>query len=152
MADLHTAYREPKSIDTTRLMEMISSGPETFFQKNGAALSQMAPMPLSEYLHSFLDKKQITIPQLIIASDLSKSYTYQVLAGEKAPGRDILLRLAIALGMTLDETQHLLTIGDAGILYPKVRRDAAIICCILQEFNLHETDEFLISVGERTFL
>ena len=41
---------------------------------------------------------------------------------------------------------------DAGSLYPKVRRDAAIICCILQGFNLRDTDDFLVSVGERSFL
>lgn len=152
MADSRNISNEQKSIDTCRLMELISSNPETFFQKNSAALRNIAPLPLSEYLYTFLKKKKISIPQLVIDSNLSKSYTYQILAGEKAPGRDILLRLAIALGMTLDETQHLLTIGDAGILYPKVRRDAAIICCILQGFNLRDTDDFLVSVGERSFL
>ena len=114
--------------------------------------NHLTPMSLSEYLYSFLDKNKIMVPQLIIDSNLSKSYVYQVLAGEKTPGRDVLLRLALALHMDLDETQHLLTIGDSGILYPKVRRDAAIICCILRGFDLRGTDDFLNSVGERTFL
>lgn len=140
------------NIDTSRLMKIIASNPDTFFAKNSYALNNMAPMPLADYLYSFINKNGITIPQLIIDSNLSKSYVYQILAGEKSPGRDVLLRLSLALKMNLKETQHLLTIGDVGILYPKVRRDAAIICCILRGFDLHATDNFLDSVGERTFL
>lgn len=140
------------NIDTSRLMKIIASDPETFFAKNGDALNNITPQSLADYLYSFVDKNKITIPQLIIDSNLSKSYVYQILAGEKSPGRDVLLRLSLALKINLEETQHLLTIGDVGILYPKVRRDAAVICCILRGFDLHATDNFLDSVGERTFL
>ncbi|MBP3854942.1 MAG: hypothetical protein IK990_04915 [Ruminiclostridium sp.] len=36
-----------------------------------------------------------------------------------------------------DPTQ-LLTAGQCGILYPRVRRDAAIICCIKEKISMSE--------------
>lgn len=69
------------NIDTSRLMKIIASNPDTFFAKNSYALNNMAPMPLADYLYSFINKNGITIPQLIIDSNLSKSYVYQILAG-----------------------------------------------------------------------
>ena len=58
---------------------------------------------------------------------LSKSYTYQVLDGSRQPERNVVLRLAFSLGCSLKEVQHLLALSDNGILYPKIRRDAAMI-------------------------
>lgn len=83
------------------------------------------------------------------AADVSKSYGYQILRGERVPGRDILLRTALSLHLSLKETQRLLTIGGCGALYPRVRRDAAIIFALNQEMTLLETEELLISLPER---
>ncbi|MDD7177558.1 MAG: hypothetical protein SPG09_02815 [Lachnospiraceae bacterium] len=56
------------------------------------------------------------------------------------------------MNLTLAETQELLMMGQKGALYPKVRRDAAIICCLEQRLSLDETDEFLKSISEKTLV
>ena len=64
------------------------------------------------------------------------------------PGRDILLRTALVLQLSLQETQRLLALGDCGALYPKVRRDAAVIFALNHKMTLLETEELLVSLSE----
>ena len=84
------------------------------------------------------------------AADVSKSYGYQILRGERVPGRDILLRTALALGLSLKETQRLLAVGGCGALYPRVRRDAAVIFALNQKMTLLQAEELLSSLPERS--
>ena len=84
------------------------------------------------------------------AADVSKSYGYQILRGERVPGRDILLRTALALGLSLKETQRLLAVGGCGALYPRVRRDAAVIFALNQKMSLLQAEELLSSLPERS--
>ena len=86
----------------------------------------------------------------IAAADISKSYGYQVLRGERIPGRDILLRTALSLSLGLKETQRLLMLGGCGALYPKIRRDAAVIFALNQKMTLLETEDLLASLPERS--
>nr|WP_325247464.1 hypothetical protein [uncultured Oscillibacter sp.] len=84
------------------------------------------------------------------AASISKSYGYQILRGERTPGRDILLRTALVLRLSLKETQRLLAVGGCGALYPRVRRDAAVIFALNQHMTLLETEELLSSLPERS--
>lgn len=84
------------------------------------------------------------------AANLSKSYGYQILRGERTPGRDVLLRTALALRLSLRETQRLLAVGGCGALYPRVRRDAAVVFALNQQMTLLETEELLASLPERS--
>ena len=47
-------------------------------------------------------------------------------------------------------TQRLLAIGGCGALYPKVRRDAAVIYALNQNMGLMEAEELLSSLPERS--
>ncbi|MBR4726143.1 MAG: hypothetical protein IK071_10240 [Lachnospiraceae bacterium] len=46
------------------------------------------------------------------------------------------------------ELLELLMLSGEGTLYPRIRRDAAILFCVIRKMNLYETDEFLTSIGE----
>ena len=87
---------------------------------------------------------------VIAAADISKSYAYQVLRGERTPGRDILLRTALSLSLSVKEAQRLLTVSGCGVLYPKIRRDAAVIFALNQKMTLLETEDLLSSLPERS--
>ena len=92
----------------------------------------------------------MSAPEWMTAADVSKSYGYQILRGERVPGRDILLRTALALGLSLKETQRLLAVGGCGALYPRVRRDAAVIFALNQKMSLLQAEELLSSLPERS--
>lgn len=106
----------------------------------------------NEYLTELMEIHNVTVGHIIAKTILSKSYVYQVLSGERKPGRDIIIRMALAANFTLGETQQLLVLGERGVLYPKVKRDAVIMCSIQQKRGLSETHEFLASLGEKGLL
>ena len=121
-------------------------------RKNGEALlSQKQTAPTcARLLREILEKAKVSAPEWMIGADISKSYGYQVLRGERTPGRDILLRTALVLQLSLKETQRLLAVGGCGALYPKIRRDAAVIFALNQKMTLLETEELISSLPERS--
>ena len=142
-----------QEIQTTKeLFQMIQESPGRFAKgmKSGEEFNQ--PLTVPQYLEQLLDKYQMSISELITKTLLSKSFVYQILSDERNPGRDILLRIAIAIHLSMEEVQHLLLLAQKGALYPKVRRDAALICCMERKLSLDETDDFLRSIGEKELL
>lgn len=138
-------------METNNLLKLVKDSPRYFSELvvDGKSFGRVS---LTEYLRELLVIHDLTMTELVRISLLSKSYVYQIFNGERMPSRDVLLRIALAMSCTIDEIQHLLTFAQIGNLYPKVRRDAAILCCVSQGFTLSETDEFLEYIEERTLL
>ncbi len=143
---------EKNILSTEELLNLIQNSPKSFesMVENNQILDKEPGF--CETLNGLLEKHNVTTQQVIVETVLSKSYVYQVLSGERKPGRDIIIKIAIAATLSLDETQHLLMLGEKGILYPKVKRDAIIMSSILRERNVAETHDFLISLGEKGLL
>lgn len=112
----------------------------------------MKELRFEDYLKSLMEKYQCSPKQLIIRSCLSKPFVYQIMKGERIPGRDVVLRMGFALKADVEEMQHLLMLAEKGILYPKVKRDAAILCCIESGKSLEDTNQFLEECGEKKLL
>lgn len=148
--------KEKNSVFTTKstseLFKMIQASPEKFASTIKKDDMFRSTLTVSDYLKRLLDQHNMSIPDLVIKTNLSKSFVYQIFSGERNPGRDILFRIAFAIHLSVDEVQEVLMIGQKGALYPKVRRDAAIICCLEQKLSLDEADEFLKSISEKGLL
>lgn len=121
-------------------------------RRSGTAfLNQEQKSPTcARFLREFLENAKMSVPEWIDAVDISKTYGYQILRGERTPGRDILLRTALTLQLSQKETQRILAVAGCGALYPKVRRDAAVIFALNQKMTLLEADELLMSLPERS--
>ena len=116
-----------------------------------ALLDQPLTAPsCAQALRNLLDRADISASDWITAADISRSYGYQILRGERIPGRDILLRTALALHLSVEEAQRLLTLGGCAALYPRLRRDAAVIFALNQSLSLLETESLLSSLPERS--
>lgn len=116
-----------------------------------AVLEQEQTEPAcAQVLQNLLGQAGLSAPEWIAAADISKSYAYQILRGERIPGRDILLRTALVLRLSLKEVQRLLAVSGCGALYPKIRRDAAVIFALNQHMTLLETEDLLVSLSERS--
>ena len=116
-----------------------------------AVLEQEQTEPAcAQVLQNLLEQAGLSAPGWIAAADISKSYAYQILRGERIPGRDILLRTALVLRLSLKEVQRLLAVSGCGALYPKIRRDAAVIFALNQHMTLLETEDLLVSLSERS--
>lgn len=121
-------------------------------RKNGEALlSQKQTAPTcARLLREILEKAKMSVSEWIAGANISKSYGYQILRGERTPGRDILLRTALVVQLSLKDTQRLLAVGGCGALYPKVRRDVVVIFALNQKMTLLETEELISSLPERS--
>lgn len=134
---------------TDQLFNQIKSAPNEFLEKR---LNSIKEIQFKDYLQQIMKKYHCTTGQLIIRSCLSKAYAYQIINGERLPGRDVVLRISLSLKATSDETQRLLALAGKGALYPRIRRDAAILCCIETHRSLEDTDLFLREHGEKALL
>ncbi|MEG1811270.1 MAG: helix-turn-helix transcriptional regulator [Clostridia bacterium] len=103
---------------------------------------------LAAHLAQLTQKHNTSIAEVAERAILSRSFAYQVYGGYRSPGRDVLLRMAFAMQLSVAETQRLLCIAQKGQLYPRVRRDAAVIFCIKNGKNLFEINDLLMSIDE----
>ena len=106
----------------------------------------------AENLTKIMAQKNLYPTQLGKIALLSRSFLYQLCNGERIPSRDIVLRLALALQLSVDDTQRLLRSAQRGALYPRLRRDAIIIFALSRGQTLFDTDEQLILYGEAPLL
>ena len=95
-----------------------------------------------------LSEKQLSKADIIKKSLLDRTYAYQILSGAKLPGRNKILALCIAAGLSLKETQRLLECAKEGILYSRSSRDAIIIYGINQHLDLMQINELLYEKQE----
>lgn len=101
----------------------------------------------TQCLSQYMRERDLNATQLSEAALLSRSFTYQLCNGERRPGRDIILRLALVLELSVDETQALLRTAQRGALYPRVMRDAVILFALHEHMGILATDEQLLSRG-----
>ena len=92
------------------------------------------------------ETKDLTKAELARRSGISEVYLHQVFAGRRNPSRDRLL----GLGITLDETQRMLTQGGYAQLYPRTRRDAIISYGVVHQLPLGEINDKLFVEQEKT--
>lgn len=130
---------------TVRLLRMLETSPRRFQELQ---LGKKNDPSFHGYLNKLMEDYEYYAPDLVVSACISKTYVYQFINGERLPGRDIILRISLAMGLTLDETQRLLTLAGKSVLYPRIRRDAGILCCIRKKMSLDEANSFLEDLGE----
>ena len=115
-----------------------------FFRQNQRA---MDVPPLTEYLRQLCQEKGLVAERVIRRAAIGRTYGHQIFNGTRRPSRDKVLQLAFGLEASVEETQRMLRLAERSPLYPKLRRDAAILHCIHEGKTLLETQELLQSMG-----
>ncbi len=78
----------------------------------------------------------------------SRAYVYGIMAGKKHPEKDMMLRIAFVLGMSVDETQEMLKTAQRAVLSSKDRRDVCIIFGLANGLDMETMDEVLVEQGQ----
>lgn len=99
--------------------------------------------PLRDLLGRTMAAESLSPQELANRIDVERSTLYRLLSGERLTTRNVLLRIAITLTLSLEETQALLRAGQRAELYAPVRRDAIILFCISHGFTLAQTEDML---------
>ena len=107
---------------------------------------------LSSFLNDLLKKKNMTRVDVIHRAKLNETFGYQIFVGQRKASRNKILQIAFAMNLDYMETQRLLAVAEVGGLYPRDRRDAIIIFCIINHATLQETDDKLYHFGEKTIV
>lgn len=100
------------------------------------------------YMNNLLVERGLTVRDVILGCNLSRSYAYQLFNGNRAPTRNFLLKLAFLLKLPETETQRLLKIAGRHPLYARNRRDAAILYGLNHGMTAEETENLLRSLDE----
>lgn len=80
----------------------------------------------SEYFNAYLADNKLKLTEVIERSNVSRNYVYNIVNGDRNPGRDKIIALCIGAGMNYSEINRGLKIAGEGVLYPKNERDARI--------------------------
>lgn len=134
---------------TDDLFEMIESDPENFMEKVDSEKLMNYKSIFNSYFNQLMKEKGLSIGYLVVRTTLSQSYLYQIASGVRRLGRDNAIILAFAMALSLEQTQRLLRYSNNAILYPKVRRDAIIICCINCNMTCEQADDMLLKHSEK---
>lgn len=138
-----------KETSTDNIFEMIEENSEKFIDSIDSEKFTDYKSMFTKYLYDLLKNKKMTISNLVYKTTLSQSYLYQIASGTRHLGRDTPIILAFAIGLDLDQTQRLLKYSNNAVLYPKVKRDAIIICCIDCKMTYEQANEILLSKSEK---
>ena len=91
----------------------------------------------TQTLHGFLNdlmaEQELTIPELIDRSGVSRNYIYNILSGERSkPSRDKVIAICIGLKASFSQINRALELVKYSALYPRDERDARIALAVNQ--------------------
>ncbi len=115
-----------------------------FIEKSSA---EMGIPPFHAYITNLCRTTGQVPEQVIHRAGIERTYGHQLFNGTRNPSRDKVIQLAFGLDLDLDGTQKLLQIAEKSPLYPKIKRDAAILFCISHCKDILETQSVLHSLG-----
>jgi hypothetical protein len=115
-----------------------------FIEKNEKT---MCVTPFHEYITGLCRDAGETQEKIIKRSAIERTYGHQLFNGTRKPSRDKAIQLAFGFGMDVDRTQELLKIALKSPLYPKIKRDAAIIYCLNRRAGIIEAQALLHDLG-----
>lgn len=107
-------------------------------------LAQLDKIEAGRYLQRLMDEKGISVNQLVHCINTSHSNLYKFMSGEKNGSRDLIIRVACAIGMSVEETNCLLKYAGFRHLYAKDKRDSLILYGLERKMSVNEIEELLV--------
>ena len=80
---------------------------------------------------------------VISCSAIERTYGHQLFNGTRKPSRDKAIQLCFGFGLGIEESQKLLKTAGKSPLYPRIKRDAAILFCIEHKYGIMDAQTML---------
>lgn len=133
---------------TNDLMEELS-GQDTdldrYFEENPTSFINV---DIKEFWKNAVDTSSKTKSDIINKADMSYCYFYDVINGRKIPSKDKIIRIVLAMNLSLDDCQEALRISGKSALYPRIKRDSILIYAINKGYSIYQTNDLLAEHGE----
>lgn len=133
---------DQKRLSTEELLSLLYKTPSLslFLEDKGSDIT----LPVFHDYISSLCAEQNEVPEHIIQrAGLEKSFGHQLFSGRRTPSRDTVLQLAFGFSLSVAGAQELLKVARKSPLYPRVKRDSAIIYCLYHEKSFVDTQIIL---------
>ena len=129
-------------VRTSTLMRRLFKAPDldSFINENADHFHEQ---PLCAYLTDLCQKTGAVRNQVILRSGIERSFGHQIFRGARNPSRDIVLRLAFAFKLNVEDTQRLLAVAQRSQLFPRIRRDAVLLYCLHNGLDITQTQNIL---------
>jgi len=131
-----------ESIDTGMLLRNLEKMSD-FQSFLNSYVNVMQETTFFVYLSELCEKNNLVPEHIIKTAQIDRTYGHQIFNGTRKPSRDKVIQLAFGFGMTVNETQAMLRIAGKNPLYPKIKRDAAILFCLSKGMDVIETQNML---------
>ena len=137
---------QPNPIHTSALLRGLfkASQIESYLQTEAAAFKMQ---PFHEFICELCEQKGMLRVEVVRRSGIERSYGFQIFQGTKKPSRDKVIQIAIGFELDYEGTQELLKYARHSALYPRFKRDAAIIYCLNKRLGFTQTQEMLARIG-----
>ena len=102
-----------------------------------------------QYMDELLAGKGLKRQEVLLRADLPQKYGYKLLTGEAhTTDRDKILRLCLAMELSLKQTHRVLRLYGMSERYPKVPRDGVLIAAIgRRQWDIYEISRELPAAG-----
>ena len=137
-------------MSTDNLMDtLMSTDGEAGLDSYLKSIDGKYPVDFKTLLNMKMKELGVDRPWLVRESRVEKSYIYKLCDGKKVnPGKDKIVMIALALHLSIKETQQALDIVGAGRLYPKNQRDSILIFAIKKKHSVSAANSLLEHYGE----
>ena len=103
---------------------------------------------LSKYLNWLIEEKNLSKSEVIKKSELDYIYAYHIFSGrKKKTSRNKIISLALAMELSVEETQRLLYYANVEKLYVRNKWDGIILFALEKKFTVAQTNELLNEVS-----
>lgn len=133
-------------ISTSKFFYLLIKAPnlEQFIKNNAG---EMLLPSFSEYITELCKKQGGVAERIIKRANIERSFGHQIFKGARNPSRDTVLQLAFGFEADINMVQELLKHAGMSTLYPRIKRDTAIIYCLYHHFTVVETQQVLHEMG-----
>ncbi len=140
--------KQEAGVRTSTLFRRLFAAPnlDTYITEN---LDNLRDSGLPAYLQELCDKTGEVRNQVIIRSGMERTFGHQIFRGVRKPSRDIVIRLAFGFRLGVEEAQRLLAAAQKSPLFPRIKRDAAVLYCLNHRCDVTEVQAMLEELGLR---
>ena len=125
MGDQNVRWLRVVKISTNELENKIKKARNTEELKD--ILAQLPDVTFSVRMEQLCRKYAMTFSQVQTASGITKSLFYAMLNGTRNPKKGNIIKIAVAMKLTLEEANELLKLAGQKELYAKNKEDAIVM-------------------------
>ena len=132
LTKISTSRLMARLFKTARLKSFLSTYDDAFVKTS-----------FREYIQRLCSEKELVCEHVIKKCGIDRTYGHQLFSGIRQPSRDKVIQLAFGFSLNVQDAQQLLKAAGKSALYPKIKRDAAVMYCLEHRISFFDAQAML---------